>query len=77
MITKQTYSNGTYTTVTQSEYRTILINVLYDLGFLDNSYWAEGTYGEFDHDKYHKYTKWFVIALFLIVIIACMNAQKN
>ena len=33
--------------------------------------------GEYDHQKYHKYTKWFVIGLILIVIIACMNAQKN
>ena len=77
MITTQTYKDGTYTTVTETKLRRIIINILHDFGFIDNSFFGEGSYGEFDHDKYSRYTKWTVIGLLIILIVAIINGKKD
>lgn len=77
MVTRHTVENGVEITYTESKLRPIILNILYDLGFIDNSYFGEGTYGEFDHQKYRNYTKWTVIVLIFALFMAIVNGQDK
>lgn len=49
--------------------KTVILNLLFDLGLVSKAEVTESSYGEFDQEKTHRYIKLAALAVFIGIII--------